>query len=124
VCNSESNFLLSAFLQDPSTKPTGVLIFFCLYEPNKTKKWCVVLSILKRTARLPSIITVFFRASKLMPACSPCWSFLSLYGGFKFQSCAIALSNCSKTSQDVSNNHYSVFPLQYRRCCVVIGNVR
>jgi hypothetical protein len=52
----------------------------------------------KESARLSSIITVFFQASKLMPACSPCWSFLSLDGGFRFRSCANGLSVCSMTS--------------------------
>ena len=37
-----------------------------------------------------------------MPACSRRWSFLSLDKGFKFGSCAIAVSGRSKTSRDAS----------------------
>jgi hypothetical protein len=37
VCNSESSFLLSAFLRGSSTKSTQLPIFSCLMEPNKTK---------------------------------------------------------------------------------------
>jgi hypothetical protein len=77
-----------------------------------------------KCARLSSIITVFFQASKLMPACSQCWSFLSLYRGFKFRSCAIELSNRSKTSREASKDHYLAFPSEKRRCCVEIRNVR
>jgi hypothetical protein len=94
------------------------------YGAKQDQKWCVVLSILKRSARLSSIITVFFQASKLMPACSPCWSFVSLYRGFKFQLCAIVVSVCSKTSRDASKDHYLAFLSEKRRCCVEIRNVR
>jgi hypothetical protein len=59
-----------------------------------------------------------------MPACFPCSSFVFLCRGFKCWSCAIALSNHSKTSRDASKDHYHAFPWQNRRCCVEAGNMR
>jgi hypothetical protein len=59
-----------------------------------------------------------------MPACSSCWSFVSFDEGFKFQLCAKnVVSNCSKTRQDASKDHYHAFPWEKRRCCVEAGNV-
>jgi hypothetical protein len=51
-------------------------------------------------------------------------SLLSLERGFKFGSCAIALSVGSNTSQDTSKDHYLAFPSKKRRCCVEMRNVR
>jgi hypothetical protein len=120
----KSSFLLSTFLRGSSTHSTGFLILSCLKEPNKIKKWGVVYQFRNKCARLSSNIMWNFRASKLMPACSPGWSFVSLERGFKFGSCANGLSVRSKTSRDASKDHYHAFPSEKRRCCVEIGNVK
>jgi hypothetical protein len=119
-----SSFSLSTFLRGSSRKSTQHPIFSCLKEPNKIKNEVWFYRFSKESARLSSIITVFFQASKLMPACSPCWSFLSLDGGFKFRSCAIAVSNRYKTSRQASKDHYLAFPSEKRHCCVEFRNVR
>jgi hypothetical protein len=56
----KSSFLLSTFLQDSGTDPTGVFNFACLNEPNKIKNevWFYVLMI------IPSSITGFFDHQK------------------------------------------------------------
>jgi hypothetical protein len=86
--------------------------------------WCVVYCFRKKSARSSSNNMWKFQASKLIPACSLWWSFLSLDGGFKFQPCVISLSNLSKTSQETSIYLYRPFTLENRQCCVEIRNVR
>jgi hypothetical protein len=83
---------------------------FLSYGAKQDQKRGVVYQFRIKCAWLSSNITVFFQASKFMPACSQSWTSVSLERGFKFGSCANGLSVRSKTSRDASKDHYLAFP--------------
>jgi hypothetical protein len=119
-----SSFCLSAFSTGFQYIVYTTSNLFLSYGAKQDQKRGVVYQFRIKCARLSSNIMVFFQASKLMPACSPCWSFVSLQRGIKFQPCASGLSNRSKTSREASKDHYLAFPLENRCCCVEFRNVR